>query len=77
MAYFSNCCEGEVLHNECADCILGQKCCPIATAQSLYNYDACNNPTAKAILNLLVKQDEDYTYLGCQLKPFLDRLRKG
>ena len=72
MAYFSNGTEGEVFDNECAECILGEKPCPIAGVQMEYNYDACNNKTARAILNSLVKQDKSGQYIGCQMKPFLD-----
>jgi hypothetical protein len=75
MAYFSNGCEGEVFDNECADCVLGEEACPIAFVQSFYNYDACNNPIATDILNHLVEQKKDYTYVGCKMKPFLDKFK--
>ena len=76
MAYFSNSTDGEVFNQECTDCILWNKPCPIAIVQSLYNYDACNIPVARAILNDLVKQDKDYKYIGCKMKPLLDLLKE-
>ncbi len=74
MAYFSNGTEGRVFDEECSECILGNDPCPIALVQGMFNYDACNNKTARAILNDLVKQGDDFEYLGCQMKPFLDKL---
>jgi len=78
MAYFSNGTEGEALDNECSDCILGDLrvgVCPVFYAQIEYNYEACNNPLARKILNRLVKQNEDYEYIGCQLKSLLPKLK--
>jgi hypothetical protein len=57
MAYFSNGSEGMVFDDQCAKCKYGDKPCPIAAAQILYNYDACNNPVATKILDTLVKDD--------------------
>ena len=57
MAYFSNSCEGSVFDYQCSICKYGEKPCPIAFVQMDYNYEACNNKTAKAILDDLVKQD--------------------
>ena len=57
MAYFSNGTEGEYFENECAKCIHGDKPCPIAFVQMNYNYDACNNETARGILDHLVKNN--------------------
>ena len=73
MAYFANSTEGMQLEEECASCPLGQKGCPIYIAQALYNYEACNNKLARAILNSLVEQGEDdpWPYLGCRMKPLL------
>lgn len=73
MAYFSNGSEGMVFDAECCDCILYDKNCPIFLAQIECNYEQCNNPVATKILNMLVKQDENYRYIGCQLKPILDQ----
>lgn len=72
MAYFSNGSEGMVFDSECSDCILGEEACPIAWAQMDCNYEACNNPTATKILNMLVKQDGD---TWCRMKPLLDKLK--
>lgn len=74
MAYFSNGSEGMVFDEECAECPLFDKHCPIALAQSAYNYEACNNPIAREILNLLVKQEANRGYIGCQMKPLIDEL---
>ena len=57
MAYFANGSEGMIFDDECAECILGERSCPIAFVQTMYNYDACNNNTASEILNHLVKDD--------------------
>jgi hypothetical protein len=54
MAYFSTGTEGEVFDEECANCIFGDKPCPIAFVQGMYNYEACNNEVASKILNTLV-----------------------
>ncbi len=76
MAYFSNGSEGEVFDEECRECPLGEKGCPIFIVQSTYNYDACNNKTARVILNDLVRQEEKkpWRYLGCQMKPLIEAL---
>lgn len=57
MAYFSNGSEGHVFDSQCQKCKYGQKPCPIAFAQITYNYDAVNNKTATAILDVLIKDD--------------------
>lgn len=57
MAYFSNGTEGTVFDEQCSICKYGQKPCPIAWVQMEYNYEACNNKTARAILDSLVKDD--------------------
>lgn len=57
MAYFSNGSEGMVFDEECSTCKYGQKACPIALVQLNYNYDACNNETARKILDDLVSND--------------------
>jgi hypothetical protein len=57
MAYFANGSEGEVFEQQCENCRYGQKPCPIANVQILYNYDAANNEVATEILNSLVSQD--------------------
>jgi len=57
MAYFSNSTEGDVFDEQCGRCKYGEKPCPIAFVQTFYNYEACNNKTASAILDNLVKND--------------------
>lgn len=57
MAYFSNGSEGMVFDEECMSCIHGDKPCPIALVQTMYNYEACNNDTARKILDTLVKDN--------------------
>ena len=57
MAYFSNGTEGGVFDIQCAKCKYGQEACPIALVQMVYNYDACNNKTAREILDTLVSND--------------------
>ena len=57
MAYFSNGSDGEKFDNECATCKYGQEECPIAYVQFEYNYEACNKPIARAILDTLVDND--------------------
>ena len=62
MAYFSNSSEGECLYEQCARCKYGDDACPIFLVQSIYNYDACNNPTARNILDALITQDGTCTF---------------
>lgn len=57
MAYFSNGSEGMVFDDQCGRCKHGQDPCPVAFAQVNWNYDACNNKVARAILDHLVKDD--------------------
>jgi len=57
MAYFSNGSEGMCFEDQCMRCKYGQEPCPIALAQITYNYDACNNETARKILDTLVSND--------------------
>jgi len=57
MAYFSNGTEGMAFDEQCSICKYGKDPCPIALVQMEYNYEACNNPTARKILDALVKDD--------------------
>lgn len=57
MAYFSNGTEGMRFDEQCSMCKYGEEPCPIAMVQMQYNYDACNNKVATAILNKLVKNN--------------------
>ena len=78
MAYFSNGSEGILLDLECDECPLGPESpCPIYHVQASYNYESCNNKTAREILNCLVHQTPKYEYKGCQMKPLLEELFKN
>jgi len=55
MAYFSNGTEGMVF--DCDGCPYADEPCPIAWVQMDSNYEACNVPVARKILDQLVKQD--------------------
>jgi hypothetical protein len=57
MAYFSNGSEGENLDAECMRCRFGEQWCPIFAVQVKYNYEACNIPVARKILDDLIKDD--------------------
>ena len=58
MAYFANSSDGFNFDEECMNCKYGgDKGCPIAFVQMEYNYDACNNEVATAILDNLVSND--------------------
>lgn len=57
MAYFANGTEGEVFDEQCIRCKYGDRCCPIAAVQSMYNYDAVNNLVATEILSNLILDD--------------------
>ena len=57
MAYFPNGSAGECFDEQCARCRFGMSPCPIAMVQMMHNYDACNVPVARAILDELVSDD--------------------
>lgn len=58
MAYFPNGSSGLLFDEQCARCRYGDRPdCPIYRAQYDHNYSACNNPEARAILDLLVHDD--------------------
>jgi hypothetical protein len=57
MAYFSNSTEGSVFVHQCSLCKYGEKQCPIFLVQFMYNYESCNNPVARKILDKLVAND--------------------
>ena len=57
MAYFPNGSAGEVFRYQCSQCRYGDGPCPIFWVQYHYNYDACNNKTAREILDYLVHND--------------------
>ena len=62
MAYYPNSSAGGNLDAQCAQCKYGEKPCPIALAQMMCNYDACNNKVATEVLNYIVTDET-----GCQL----------
>ena len=68
MAYFANGTDGMVFDGECDSCPYGEESCPIALVQMVYNYDACNIPVARAILDALVKDDGT-----CEMKQLIVR----
>jgi hypothetical protein len=57
MAYFSNGTEGMVFDYQCSICKYGEEPCPIALVQHEFNYSACNNETARKILDALVQDN--------------------
>lgn len=62
MAYFPNGSSCEILANQCGHCKYGEEPCPIYQVQVTYNYDACNDQLASAILNDLVSNEK-----GCEM----------
>ena len=54
MAYFSNGNEGMCLDEQCNICRYGEDSCPIFYVQINWNYEACNNKTAREILDHLI-----------------------
>ena len=65
MAYFPNGCAGEVLDEQCAEC-LPYEPCPIALVQSEFNYAQCNKPDMERLMNMLI--DKEGT---CLMKRFV------
>lgn len=67
MAYIPNgsCPSAERFANDCARCRYGETFCPIQHVQSVYNYEACNNVVARAILGSLVDDDGNCKVLEC------------
>jgi hypothetical protein len=57
MAYFPNGTSGEVFAEQCSRCRYGQGSCPIWNIQQEFNYKACNNKVASAIMDKLVLND--------------------
>jgi len=70
MAYFANGTEGAAFDDQCSRCKYGLDYCPIAFAQSMWNYDACNNKTARKILDSLVKDNGTCTMFKTFQKDF-------
>lgn len=57
MAYFPNGSSGECFDEQCSRCRFGMQACPIWMVQNEFNYEACNNDTARKILDALVSND--------------------
>ena len=77
MAYFPNGCAGEVFDDQCAKCIMYERACPIAWVQMEYNYPACNNETARAILDCLVKNNGDCEMFKAMPEVFMTEEARG
>lgn len=75
MAYFSNGSEGAILDNQCAECPLGEKPCPIALAQQLFNYKQIDKNgernVAAEVLDSLINEEGI-----CQMKPLFVGMEK-
>jgi len=57
MAYFSNSSDGSKFDTQCFRCKYGEMPCPIALVQINFNYDACDVPIAREILDTLVEDN--------------------
>ena len=68
MAYFANSSEGDVLEEQCADCPLGRLVCPVASIQSMFNYDQCGQPMLEDAMSMLVDNKGI-----CQVKLLIDQ----
>jgi hypothetical protein len=66
VAYFPNSTACDILQQQCEQCPLGEKMCPIHHVQLTHNYDQVGNPKFEAAMNLLVDAKGI-----CQLKPLL------
>lgn len=73
MAYFPNGSAGEVFAEQCSKCRYGEGYCPIHFVQYNYNYDACNNKVASAILNALVSNCGTCSMFALDPKHFENR----
>jgi hypothetical protein len=70
MAYFPNGTAGMCFDDQCQKCKYGEEPCPIAMVQMNYNYDACNNKVATAILKNLVQDNGICAMFECFKKDF-------
>lgn len=70
MAYFPNGTAGMCFDDQCQKCKYGEEPCPIAWVQMTYNYDACNNKVATAILKNLVQDNGTCAMFECFKKDF-------
>jgi hypothetical protein len=71
MAYFSNGSEGEILEDQCQECILGLGGCPTYGVQFNFNYDQMSNEKLKEAMNMLVNEKGI-----CQTKEAIDEQNK-
>jgi len=58
MAYFANGSDGEYLEDQCIDCPLSCRPCPVYAVQNNYNYKQCSkgNEDLRAAMNLLIDE---------------------
>ena len=77
MAYFSNSSDGSLFNEQCSRCRYGDRYCPIESAQSRWNYEACNNHVASAILDELVKQDGTCAMFALEPNNFIPNPENG
>ena len=70
MAYFSNGSEGEILNEQCCDCLVAEDApCPILLVQMTYNYDQLkdDNKQLREAMTMLVDDSGQ-----CKMKPIID-----
>lgn len=70
MAYFSNGSEGEILDQQCCDCIVNDDApCPVLFVQMEFNYDQLKkgNESLQKAMNILIDKKGI-----CQMKKVLD-----
>ena len=71
MAYFPNASAGEVFDRQCMRCKYGEKACPIALVQMVYNYEACNSEPARQVLDHLVSDKGECAMFAMDPEGFL------
>ena len=71
MAYFPNGAAGEVLDNQCCECIHASDdvLCPVYYVQATYNYDQTDNDKLERCLTHLVNQQGI-----CEMKLVMDKV---
>ena len=70
MAYFSNGTEGMRLADVCSECLMPDDApCPVLYIQEIYNYDQCDSPKLKEVMEWLIPSDT----LDCKLCEVLKR----
>ncbi len=65
--YFANSTEGDVLQQQCDDCVLGQGMCPVMCVQGLHNYSQIGNKDLRSAMSMLV-DDKGVCQVRKQLK---------